>query len=140
MTLLLDRASDGSVDPGLLQTAAMIAHLRKAVLAAPRGCERFHAIFVDERRAYLADATLGEGGGAALSLRMRHLFAKALSVGASGLIVAHNHPSGDCRPSATDIASTKRLKDIATALDIELIDHLIITESTAYSMRAGGKL
>ncbi|QFT78881.1 JAB domain-containing protein [Erythrobacter sp. THAF29] len=140
MTTVLDKARQEPLDPQQARVSAMIAYLRRTVLAAPQGCERFHAIFVDDRRAFLADATLGEGGSAALSVRMRHLFAKALSVGANGLIIAHNHPSGDCRPSAKDIVSTRRLKEIAVALDIELIDHLIITESAVYSMRAGGNL
>lgn len=140
MTAVLERTRGDRLDPQQAQVSAMIRYLRETVLAAPAGCERFHAIFVDERRVFLADATLGEGGSASLCVRMRNLFAKALSVGASGLIVAHNHPSGDCRPSAKDIASTRRLKEISTALDIELIDHLIITENAAFSMRAGGML
>ena len=61
-------------------------------------------------------------------------------MGARGLIVAHNHPSGDCRPSRSDILATHRLKEVAIALDIELIDHLILTENAVYSMRAGGDL
>lgn len=118
----------------------MILHLRKAVLAPPCTIERFHAIFVDGRRTYLGEAAMGQGGSASLSVRMRELFGRALGVGANGLIIAHNHPSGDCRPSPGDIAATKRLREIAGALDIELIDHFIITESAFYSMRAGGYL
>ncbi|MFL0355641.1 JAB domain-containing protein [Erythrobacter sp. GH1-10] len=122
------------------QAGGMLAYLRRSMLREGETCERFHAIFLNARQAYLADTAMGVGGHAVLSLRMRDLFGKALAVGASGLIVAHNHPSGDCRPSRTDIDATRRLKDVATALDIELIDHLILTENAAYSMRAGGDL
>ena len=120
--------------------AAMIDYLRSVVLTSPAGGERFHAIFVDTRRAYLGDEAMGRGEGSALTLRMRDLFGHALSLGASGIIIAHNHPSGDCRPSQYDIDATKRLATIASALDIELLDHLIFTHTSVYSMRAGGNL
>jgi DNA repair protein RadC len=110
------------------------------VLASPVGGERFHAVFVDARRGYLYDTAMGHGSAWTLTVRMRELFGKALAAEASGMIVAHNHPSGDCRPSQADIQATSRLNDIAKALDIELLDHLIITESAVYSMRAGGNL
>ena len=122
------------------QVYAMVAYLRSAVVANGGSTERFHAVFLDAQNTYLDDHSLGVGRQAALTLRMRELFSRALAVGASGLIIAHNHPSGDCRPSEWDITSTKRLQGIAQALDIQLIDHLIITATSAYSMRAAGNL
>ena len=140
MIQALDRIGAPAQDPRQVQTTAMIRYLRGVVLSAPEGCERFHAVFFDSRQAYLADASMGVERITALTLRMRDLFSKALAVGARGLIVAHNHPSGDCRPSRSDILATHRLKEVAIALDIELIDHLILTENAVYSMRAGGDL
>jgi len=116
---------------------ATIDFLRAMVIARPYEAERFHVLFVDKDRSYLGDAPLGAGGINSLSLRMRDLFSKALSLGANGILVAHNHPSGQCRPSRADIVSTRRLETVATALDIELVDHLIYTKSAVYSMRAG---
>ncbi|WP_249171838.1 JAB domain-containing protein [Erythrobacter sp. JK5] len=118
----------------------MIEYLRSMVLMAPGGGERFHAVFVDSRKAYLGDESMGRGERDALSLRLRDLFGKALRYGASGIIIAHNHPSGDCRPSQYDIDATQRVAAIAQALDIELLDHLIFSDSAVYSMRAGGDL
>lgn len=120
--------------------AAMIEYLRSVVLQSPVGGERFHAVFVDSRRAYLGGEVMGRGERSALTLRMRDLFGHALSLGASGIIIAHNHPSGDCRPSQYDIDATHRLAMIGSALDIELLDHLIFTHTSVYSMRAGGDL
>lgn len=119
---------------------AIIDFLRAMVLGSPIAGERFHAVFLDQHSAYLGDAPLGEGGADRLSVRMRHVFAKALSLDASGLIIAHNHPSGHCLPSQIDIDATARLKTVAKALDLELLDHLIFTQNAVYSMRAGGKL
>lgn len=121
-------------------TAAMIDYLHSAVLTEPALHERAHAIFVDSRRVWLGEAAFGIGGMSTLTLRMRGLFGEALRLRATGIILAHNHPSGQCRPSGCDITATRRLQDVARALDIVLIDHLIFTADAVYSMRAGGLL
>ena len=119
---------------------AIVDLLRKMVLSREPVEEHFHAVFVDDKREYLGDAPLGRGGKGHLSLRMRDLFGCALSIGADGIVIAHNHPSGLCRPSRYDIEATAKLRTVAEALDIKLLDHLIFTQSAVYSMRAGGKL
>lgn len=118
----------------------MINYLRQIVLAPPAIHERGHAVFVDANHTWLGDTGFGMGSMTGLSLRMRGLFGEALRLRASGIILAHNHPSGHCRPSGNDIAATLRLQDVARALDIILIDHLIFTAEAVYSMRAGGLL
>ncbi|KPF64699.1 DNA repair protein [Porphyrobacter sp. AAP60] len=120
--------------------SALVAHLGKVVLSPEGKHERAHVIFVDGGRSFLGDSGIGMGSIGALSLRMREVFGEALRLGARGMILAHNHPSGDCRPSSSDIAATRRLAEVAGALDIELIDHLIFTTDAVYSMRAGGML
>ncbi|MDP4604882.1 MAG: DNA repair protein [Erythrobacter sp.] len=117
---------------------ATIDFLRSILLAPPLRHERGHAIFFDAQRAWLGDTAFGLGDLGSLSLRMRSLFGDALRLGASGMILAHTHPSGHCRPSGCDIAATRRLQDVGRALDIALIDHLIFTTEAVYSMRAGG--
>ncbi len=102
--------------------------------------ERLHSLFLDESGNYVGDASLGHGARSALSLRMRELFGRALSMNAKGMVIAHNHPSGFCRPSQSDIIATHRIRSIAETLDVELVDHLIFTRDTVYSMRAGGNL
>jgi DNA repair protein RadC len=122
------------------RTAAMIAYLRDTVLAPPAVKERGHAIFVDHARAWLGDAPCGVGSMSTLVLSMRALLGEALRHDATGIILAHSHPSGHCRPSGCDIAATRRLAEVAGALDIALVDHLIFTRTAVYSMRAGGVL
>ena len=119
---------------------AMIAYLRSVVLVSPFTCERGHAVFVDAGGAWLGDAPCGTGTVDALCLSLRSLLGDALRHDAAGIILAHCHPSGDCRPSGCDIAATRRLAEVASALDIALIDHLIFTADAVYSMRAGGWL
>lgn len=134
---MIDQSAPHETLPRPGRDHAMIDFLRAMVIAKPFEAERFHALFVDHNRSYLGDAPLGLGGNGRLSLRMRDLFSKALLCGANGILVAHNHPSGQCRPSRADIISTRRLETVATALDIELVDHLIFTKDAVYSMRAG---
>ena len=119
---------------------AIIEYLRSMVVGQEDRGERFHSVFLDHRHGYVGDIALGQGGTGSLTLRMRDLFAQALAVRANAVIIAHNHPSGHCRPSQFDIDSTLRLKEVGLALDIELLDHLIFTQDAAYSMRAGGIL
>lgn len=126
--------------PAQEPSAPLVAYLRRVVLAPPALHERCHAVFVDGHRNCLGDAAIGEGGSDTLQLRMRVLFAEALRFNAQGIVLAHNHPSGQCRPSSFDVAATRRLQEIGQALDIVLVDHLIFTPEAAYSMRAGGFL
>ncbi|WP_281494524.1 JAB domain-containing protein [Qipengyuania sp. S6317L1] len=134
------RAGLASASRSFIRTAGdsdTIDLLRAMVIKLPFEAERCHVLFVNEGRSYLGDASIGSGGARCLSLRMRDIFSKALSLRAHGIVIAHNHPSGQCRPSRSDIVSTRRLEQVATALDIELLDHLIFTQGAVYSMRAG---
>ncbi|MFN3864971.1 MAG: JAB domain-containing protein [Erythrobacter sp.] len=126
--------------PPEAQLGPLVAYLRSVVLHPQAERERCHALFVDARRSCIGDAGIGRGGRSGLRLRMREIFGEALRLDARGIILAHNHPSGVCRPSGCDIAATGQLAEVAKALDIELIDHLIFTHEAVYSMRAGGLL
>ncbi len=134
------RARSPRKDVRETQLAALIEYLRSVVLTGENRTERFHAVFVDSHRTYIGDEAMGQGDVSALTVRMRDLFGRALALEASAIIVAHNHPSGDCRPSRCDIEATKRLVTVGEALDITLLDHLIFTHHSVYSMRAGGDL
>ena len=139
LTLVRSSLREEALSPDQ-RAGAMIAYLREVVLAPPAHRERGHAIFVDARSAWIGDAPCGIGTMSALTLRMRALLGEALRHDAAGIILAHSHPSGHCRPSGCDIAATRRLAEVALALDIAMIDHLIITTDAVYSMRAGGLL
>jgi len=120
--------------------ADMICDMRRVVLCPPATKERCYAIFLDHNRTIAGEAALGSGDEAAVRLRLRDVFAAAFACGANSMILAHNHPSGDCTPSLGDIATTKRLASVANTLEIELIDHLIFTQSAVFSMRRGSEL
>jgi DNA repair protein RadC len=103
-----------------------------------RSEERLLVIFSGPGRSYLLDEEMGVGGPATVRLTAANLFRRALTVGADGILLAHNHPSGVCSPSRADEQATSELASLAERLQIELLDHLIVTRSKLYSMRAAG--
>jgi DNA repair protein RadC len=74
------------------------------------------------------------------SVHPREVFADALSDRASGVIVAHNHPSGPLHPSPADVEITKQLKSAAAAVGIELLDHIIFNRADYFSFLEDGQL
>lgn len=102
--------------------------------------EVLHAVFLDGGLGYIADECIACGSPGRLLGSTRRLFARAFELGAQGLILAHNHPSGHARPSEEDIATTTRIGDLAAELDLTLIDHLIVTRHQVFSFGAEGLL
>ena len=70
----------------------------------------------------------------------REVFADAISDRAASIIIAHNHPSGQLRPSQEDKMVTNRLKEVSQIVGIELIDHVIVSKEGFYSFRDEGEL
>lgn len=122
------------------RTALLVQQLRDLVMAPPANTERCRVAFLEANRRVVAIEALGDGQADCLSFSLRSLFRRALMVDARSMIIAHNHPSGDCLPSQRDLDTTERIARIAAELDIELLDHLIFATSGLYSMRRGGKL
>ena len=101
--------------------------------------ERLATAFLAADGRLLALDTLDEGESAVI-LPMRALVARALALDATGLVIAHNHPSGDSTPSAEDIRLTRRFATVCDALGIVLHDHLIFAAGTCESFRRLGFL
>jgi DNA repair protein RadC len=83
---------------------------------------------------------MSKGGITGTVVDVRLIFAVALKCNACGIIVSHNHPSGNAKPSDADISLTKKIKKCSDLLDITLIDHLIITKNIFYSFSNEGML
>ena len=80
----------------------------------------------------------GEAAGA--DLPIRSIIADAASLGSAAILLAHNHPSGDCRPSDADCRATRRLVSAAEALDCRVVDHFVFAGSECSSFRTLGLL
>ncbi|WP_423140750.1 JAB domain-containing protein [Parablastomonas sp. CN1-191] len=96
--------------------------------------EYVYVAFFDGRRHYLGDYYVA-GCESEIVIRGRQLFTRALNINAAAVVLAHNHPSGRALPSPADIESTRRLAHVGEALEIELLDHLIVGGDNIYSMK-----
>ena len=83
---------------------------------------------------------VSSGGTASTIMDAKVIFVQALQAGAHSIILAHNHPSGDLRPSEVDIKLTKQLIKGAELLDMRVLDHIILTEKSHTSMADNGHI
>jgi len=88
--------------------------------------EEVHALFLDTRNRVIAYEPLSTGNLAGTTIGPHLLARAALKHNAKGIIIGHNHPSGDTKPSPEDLATTKDLIDGLKILEIEIIDHIIV--------------
>lgn len=95
--------------------------------------EEFWILYLNNSNRILKSAQLSKGGITGTVVDVRLAFKEALQLGAVGIILAHNHPSGTLKPSQADIQLTKKLKLAGDSLDIKVLDHLIITEKAYFS-------
>jgi DNA repair protein RadC len=102
--------------------------------------ERVHATFVTPDWGYLADNQIATGTAAQVDISLRFLIGRAFDVGAHGVLLAHNHPSGSAEPSDSDIALTRRIAGLTRSVGVELIDHLIVGSDAIVSMKERGVL
>lgn len=99
--------------------------------------EHFIAIYFDTKCHVLAMKHLFSGDTNMVYARPNEIFRYAIKIGAPALVVMHNHPSGDCRPSENDLEFTESLRVMAEAMDIALLDHIIVGNSY-YSFNDNG--
>ncbi len=94
--------------------------------------ETLRILFLDGSRRLIADEQLQNGTLSHLAVHPRTIFRRALEHNAAGLILVHNHPSGDPSPSDEDITATRQLEQIGRSLDVEIVDHIIVTAAYAH--------
>lgn len=96
--------------------------------------EQFRVLLLDQSSSCLGISTLASGGVAQCVVDLKLVFAMALKAKASGIIIAHNHPSGNKKPSENDKTLTAQFSIAGRILDIPVLDHLIITNEGYTSM------
>lgn len=102
--------------------------------------ESFMVLFIDATQKLLASEELFRGTLSSTSVYPREVAIRALHHHAAGVILAHNHPSGQVQPSQSDISLTARMKAALGLLDIVVVDHVIVSSDKALSMAAEGLL
>jgi len=102
--------------------------------------EKFTVLFMDTRHRVLALVVMFSGGMTEAVVDVRILIKTALDIGATAFLIAHNHPSGDPKPSAEDRAITKKIEQAARLFDIRLLDHIVVGHENFFSFANQGIL
>lgn len=100
--------------------------------------EEFHILLLNRNNEVLGTYQVGKGGLTATIADPRLIMQAAILANASGVVLAHNHPSGQMKASVEDIRLTFRIEEIMKLCDIALIDHLIISGHGFYSLKEHG--
>jgi len=120
--LATSRAADGWI----LQTPADV----HALLGPKIGhCDREHFVVIalDVRNRMVGHEIIAIGSSHSVAVSPREIFRAALRMGAVGIVVAHNHPSGDVTPSSDDLAITRRIREAGQLLGVPCVDHVVVT-------------
>lgn len=102
--------------------------------------EQFWVILLNRNNKVLDKIRIGQGGVSAVVVDPKIVFKEAINRLATGIILVHNHPSGNLNPSKADIDLTRNIRQAGQFLDIQLFDHLIIADGSYYSFADEGVL
>ncbi len=133
------RRDSGVVDrPLIASSQSAYEELRALVADLPH--EEFWLLLLDRGNRLLDRCRVSQGGMHGTVADPKQIFREALDRRASSVILCHNHPSGQLRPSSEDIALTKKLVEGGRFLDIQVQDHLIVAATGYYSFADNGQL
>jgi len=132
-------AHDDVIDRPVLASWAKLLKYCKVSMAYEK-TERFRILFLNKKNVLIADEVQQTGTVDHTPVYPREIIKRALELGATAVIMVHNHPSGDPSPSRADIEMTKEVQDAAGKLGIVLHDHLIISKSGTNSFKTMGLL
>ena len=121
-------------------TSSKDAHEVLYAIFADLPHEETWALLLDRANKVIAPIQVSKGGISGTVVDIRLILREAINRYASGIILAHNHPSGNCVPSPQDTHVTKKLKEAAQWMDISLMDHLIVCDRTYYSYADEGAM
>lgn len=107
--------------------------LMRAYRAHELATESMWAVLLDARQRLSAIHECGRGGISAVAIAPADVLRAAVITGSAAVILVHNHPSGDPNPSSDDVKFTIRVSDACQLIGVDLLDHVIIGETSSYS-------
>lgn len=122
-------------EPMLDQAESVAAYM--APIAAGLEVEKFWVLCLNRKGRLIRRVEVTSGTASSTLVHPREVFREAIREAASGIICVHNHPSGDPSPSSQDIRITRSLRDAAGAVEISLLDHVILGRPEADPQRRG---
>jgi DNA repair protein RadC len=102
--------------------------------------EEFYMLLLNRGNRVIEMVKISEGGVSGTVVDPKKIFKIALEKGASSMLLAHNHPSGNLEPSEADKKLTRKIKDAGIMLDIDVLDHIIVGENEYYSFADQGSI
>ena len=102
--------------------------------------EEFIVLLVDRANRVLGYQLLSKGGITGTVTDIKLIYSVVLESLASGIIIAHNHPSGNLQPSNADLQLTKKIQEAGKYIDVALLDHIILTKESYYSFADEGRM
>jgi len=102
--------------------------------------EQFWVIYLNNANKVLVKSKISQGGMTATVVDVRLILKEALKLNATGLILCHNHPSGTLKASKADQVVTDKVKAAASLMDIQLLDHIIVTDQSYFSFADLGRI
>ena len=100
--------------------------------------EQFRVLLVNTRNRVVGQRIIYQGTVNSAGVRVAEVLRPAVVMGVPGIVVSHNHPSGDPTPSPDDVNITRQIKDAAKLLGVELMDHVVIGSNGYISMKEKG--
>ena len=100
--------------------------------------EQLRVLVLNNKHAVLEQRVIYQGTVNSCSIRVAEILRPAIVANAPAIVIVHNHPSGDPTPSPEDILVTRRIEQSAQLMDIELLDHIVLGESSLTSMKSMG--
>ena len=119
-------------------SAALLSYCQRSMAHEPR--EMFRVLFLDAKNQLIADEVMNQGTIDHAPVYPREVARRALEHSAASVILVHNHPSGDPKPSAADIAITEEIVEAARAISVKVHDHLVIGRNGTASFKSLGLL
>lgn len=131
------RRTEEALEKKKITSSASVYELMQPVIGElPH--EEFYVIYLNNSNKVIAQLQLSKGGITGTLVDVRLALKKALELGATSIILAHNHPSGNLSPSNADKQLTQKLKTAGESLDIKILDHIIVTEKSYFSFADEG--
>lgn len=134
------RRQGANADQKQVITSSLDAYRIIAPYLQDKRTEEFWIMLFNRRNHLIQLKRVSQGGVSSTVVDAKIVFHHALEKLASGIILVHNHPSGNKNPGQSDISLTKRMKEAAGFLDIDLLDHLVVTDHDYFSFRDEGML
>jgi DNA repair protein RadC len=133
------RETEGIYEKTIVRTSADIARFLRAALK-DHNHEVFMAVYLNKSNKILSHKVISNGGLSGTVADPRIILKTALEEGATGIVLCHNHPSGNLTPSMADETLTRKIKQGAALLDIKVMDHIIVSNEGYYSFADEGLL